>query len=70
MTAIDTSVAVDADPVIDNVVVADMLPDAALIVVVPAATPVAWPEFEIFALPVSEDVHVTDAVMSCVELSE
>lgn len=68
ITAIETNVAFCA--VIVNVAVFSTLPDIALIVVVPAAMAVARPAFEIFALLVSEDVQVTDAVIFCVELSE
>jgi hypothetical protein len=68
VTAIDTSVAVWV--VIVNVAVPEILPDVAVIVVVPAATAVANPTFEILALLVSEEVQVTDAEIFWVELSE
>jgi hypothetical protein len=60
----------DVDAVTVKVAVPDMLPDIALIVVVPAATAVAIPAFDILALLVSEEVQVTEAVIFCVELSE
>jgi len=57
-----------------RVVVPEMLPDAALIVVAPAATDVASP-FEPAALlmvatPALDELQVTDAVRFCVVLSE
>jgi hypothetical protein len=53
-----------------NVAVPEMPPNIALMAVVPAATAVAKPAFEMFTLLVSEEVQVTDAVISCVEPSE
>jgi len=53
------------------VAVPDMLPDEAVMVVVPAAMAVARPEeLLIVATAVSDELHVTDAVISLVELSE
>ncbi len=46
-----------------------LLLDAAVIVVVPNATPVANPELLIVATPVCEEVQVTDEVTSPVLLS-
>jgi hypothetical protein len=65
----DTSVA----GVTVRVVEADMLPEVALIVVAPTAIEVARP-FEptallTVAIPVDEELQVTDAVRSWVELS-
>ena len=72
VTAIETSI---AGAVIVNITDPDILPDkplldVALIVVVPAATAVARPVFEILALLVSVDVQATESVIICVELSE
>lgn len=51
----------------------DVVESVAVIVVVPGATEVERPcvpsEFEIVAVAVVEDPHVTDAVRSCVVLS-
>ncbi len=66
MTAIDTSVA----GVTVSVVEPDMLPDDALIVVVPAANVAAKPELFIVATPVFDELQVTAVVMFCVVLSE
>jgi hypothetical protein len=49
-----------------SVVEADTLACVAVIVALPAATPVASPLEEIVAVPLAEDVHVTEEVMSCV----
>jgi hypothetical protein len=57
-----------------RLVVAEMLPDAALIVVEPAATGVARPldpaALLIVTAPVFDELQVTDAVRFCVVLSE
>ncbi len=66
VTAIDTSVA----GVTVSVVEPDMLPDDALIVVVPAATVAAKPELFIVAMPVFDELQVTAVVRFCVVLSE
>lgn len=55
VTAMDRSEA----GVIVRVVVADLLPDMAVIVVVPLATAVALPSCVMTALDVSEEVHNT-----------
>ncbi len=47
-----------------------MLPNDAVIVVEPAATPVAKPAFEIVALLRLDELQVTDPVMFCAVLSE
>ena len=39
-----------------------MSPEVAVIVVAPVATPVASPELETVAVPVTDDDHVTDEV--------
>ncbi len=70
VTARETSVAAVTVSVVDP----DMLPDAAVIVVKPAATGVATPlepaELLIVATPVLEELQVTDGVRFWVELSE
>jgi len=66
VTAIDTS----AGAVTVSVVEPLTAPEAALIVLVPAATPVANPPALIVATLVVCDVHVTVLVKFCVELSE
>lgn len=54
-----------------SVVEPEMVPDEALIVVLPAAMAVANPEaLPIVATAVLEELHVTEVVISCVELSE
>lgn len=68
VTTIDTNAAVCV--VIVNVAIPETLPDIALIVVVPAATAVAIPAFETFALLVSDEIQDTEPVMTSVELSE
>jgi hypothetical protein len=68
VTAIDTSVGAVAVTV--RVVEPLMAPEAALIVVVPAATPVANPPVVIVATVVVCEVHVAVLVKFCVELSE
>jgi len=68
VTAIDTSVGAVAVTV--RVVEPLMAPEAALIVLVPAATPVASPPALIVATLVVCEVHVTVLVKFCVELSE
>jgi len=69
VTAIDFRVG--GTGVTDKVVVAEIAPDAAVIVVVPWASAEARPELEVIvATEVLEDVQVTDVVMSFVELSE
>ncbi len=70
VTVMDASVA----ELTVRILVPDMLPDAAVIVAVPAATGVICP-LEPAALPtvatvVADELQVTDAVMSCVLLSE
>ena len=52
-----------------RMVVPLIAPDTALIVVVPAATPVATPEELIVATPVFDDDHVAVLVIFCVVLS-
>ncbi len=66
VTAIDTSTA----EVTVKIMVPEMLPDLAVIVAVPAAAPVAFPELLIAATEVFDELHVTDAVISLVLLSE
>jgi hypothetical protein len=70
VTVIEVSVAA----VIVSVVDPDTLPDNALIVVEPVVTEVASPlepaALLIVATPVDDELQVTDAVMSCVVLSE
>lgn len=69
VTAMDTSAAC----VIVRFVEADMFPDVAVIVVIPGDTDVAFPLEPAALLMVAMDVaddHVTDAVTSCVALSE
>ena len=68
VTAIETRVAVCE--VIVNDTVLEIVPDIAVIVVEPSATAVAKPVVVIFALLVSDEDHVTELVMFCVELSE
>lgn len=64
---IDTSSA----GVMVSVVVSDMLPDVAVIVVEPTPTDVARPlVLVIVETRVSEELQTTDDVMSCVVLSE
>ena len=57
-----------------SVAVPETLPDAAVIVVVPAATPAASPfdppALLIVAIPVLDEPQVTAVVRFCVELSE
>ena len=70
VTPMDTSVA----GVTVSVMVAEILPDVAVIVVVPVDTEVASPldpaALLIVATPVFEEFQVTDAVRSCLVLSE
>jgi hypothetical protein len=70
VTAMDTSVAGVTVRVADP----DMLPDVAVIVVEPAATDVAKPlepaALLMAATPAADEFQVTDAVRSCVVLSE
>jgi hypothetical protein len=66
VTAIELRVAV----VTVNVVESLNPPKAALIVVVPAAIPVARPALEIVAMPDAVVPHVAEDVRSCVEPSE
>jgi hypothetical protein len=70
VTARDTSVAGVTVSVVDP----ETLPDAALIVVEPAAAEVATPlepaALLIVAIPVAEELQVTVFVKSCVVLSE
>jgi hypothetical protein len=66
VTAIDTSVGA----VTVSFVVPSTAPEAALIVLVPAATPVANPPAVIVTTPVDCEVQVTELVKSCMELSE
>jgi hypothetical protein len=68
VTAIDTSVGAVAVTV--SVVEPLIAPEAALIVLVPAATPVANPPVVIVATLVVSEVHVAVLVRFCVELSE
>jgi hypothetical protein len=53
-----------------RVVVPEMVPDTAEIVVVPAATGVAIPALLIVATDVAVELQVTDVVIFWVELSE
>ena len=53
-----------------SVVFPEILPDVAVMVLEPAATAVASPEALIVAFAASEELHVADAVMSCVLPSE
>jgi hypothetical protein len=48
----------------------EIVPDVAVIVVEPAATPVANPPLLMVATPVFDEFHATDAVRSCVLLFE
>lgn len=70
VTVIDTRVAAVTVSVVDP----DMLPDKAVIVVVPAASEAAAPwepvPLLIVAMFVDEELQITDAVKSCVVLSE
>ena len=70
VTAIETSVAA----VTANVVEPETLPKVAVIVLLPTATEVARPlkfaALLIVAVPVLEELQVTNAVMSCVVLFE
>jgi len=52
-----------------SVVDPDFPPEAAVIVAVPVATAVASPVLFIVAMAVDDELHVTDAVRFCVELS-
>ena len=63
----DTSVIATGDTV--SVVEPLMLPEAALIVVVPVATLVASPPAAIVVAAVFDEVQVAEAVRSCVLLS-
>jgi hypothetical protein len=65
VTAIDTSVAA----VTVSVVLPEMAPLVALIVVLPAFSADAKPAALIVAVVVLDDAHVTLAVRFCVELS-
>ena len=66
-----TSMDVRVGAVTVSVAEPEMLPDVALIVVVPAATAVASPdELPIVATSVLDELQVTELVMSFVELSE
>ena len=66
VTAIDTSVAEVTVSVVDPLIA----PEAALIVLVPPATPVANPPAVIVATVVVCELHVAVLVKFCVELSE
>src|ERR1700735_2504679 len=66
VTAIDTSVTAVTVSVADP----RRAPEAALMVLVPAATPVANPPVVIVATLVVPELHVTELVKFCVELSE
>jgi len=66
VTAIDTSVAAVTVRVVEPVMPAE----TALIVLVPAATPVANPPAVIVATVVVTELHVAPLVKFCVELSE
>jgi hypothetical protein len=66
VTAIDVSVAAVTVRVVEPLTV----PETALIVLVPTATPVANPPVVIVATPVVAELHVTELVRFCVELSE
>jgi hypothetical protein len=70
VTAMDTSVAGVTVSVVDP----DMLPDVAVIVVEPAAAEVATPSVPaallIAATAIADEFQITDAVRSCVVLSE
>ena len=66
-----TSIEVSVGAVTVRVVEPEMLPDVALIVVVPAATAVASPDkLPIVATVVSDELQVTEVVISFVVLSE
>ena len=65
-TAIDTSVAAVTVSVAELLVIPD---SEAVIIEVPAATPVATPPETMVAAAVFEDAHVTVEVMSCVLVS-
>ena len=60
VTVMETSEAV----VTFRVVVAEVLPDVAVIVAVPLATPVALPSGAIVTFDVSEEIQVTTGVRS------
>ena len=66
VTAMDARIA----DVTVSVVFPEILPDVAVMVVEPALTAVASPEALIVAFAASDELHVTDAVMSCVLPSE
>ncbi|HXO06277.1 MAG TPA: hypothetical protein VN884_11680 [Candidatus Sulfotelmatobacter sp.] len=66
VTAIDTSVGAVTVSVVEPL----MAPEVALIVLVPAATPVANPPAVIVATAVVDELHVAVLVKFCVELSE
>jgi hypothetical protein len=66
----ETLIVKSADAVTVRVVVPEILPDAAVIVVGPCARAVARPEVLIVATVVLDEVQVTDDVMSFAELSE
>ena len=66
VTAIDTSTA----EVTVRTVVPEMLPDVALIVVVPAVAAVAFPPVAMVETDALDELHVTKAVMSLVLVSE
>ena len=65
-----TAMAVSTAPVTVSVAVPETLPEAALIVVVPAPTPLARPAAEIVATTGLLLVHATLALQSAVVLSE
>jgi hypothetical protein len=66
VTVIDCNVAA----VTNNVAEPKINPDVAVIVVVPAAKPMALPTLEIVAAAELDEDQLTEAVRSCVELSE
>ena len=72
--ASQVNVIVFVTAVTDSVAVAEMFPDVAVMVVVPAAPAVARPlepeALLIAAMPVVEEFQVTVVVRICVELSE
>ena len=65
-----TEIELNVAEVTVNWVLPDVAPEVAVIVVVPAAAPVATPAVLTVATPVSDELQVTDAVISPVVPSE
>ena len=62
-----TAMEINVVAVTVSVVALERLPNVAVIIVVPAATPVARPALDMVALLVFDELHVTDPVRFCVE---